>query len=67
MPVSAQHSVSVAAVIVNDTGQILPSVVATIGHWEPPGGVLEAPESILDGLCREVREETGSTCAPGAP
>ncbi|MGH9208953.1 MAG: NUDIX hydrolase [Acidimicrobiales bacterium] len=27
--------------------------------WSPPGGVIEAPESVLDGLTREVLEETG--------
>ena len=34
------------------------------GHWEPPGGVLELDESILDGARREVREETGLHIEP---
>ena len=29
------------------------------GQWEPPGGVLEAGETIPDALWREVLEETG--------
>lgn len=31
------------------------------GKWEPPGGTLEPTESILQGLRREVHEETGIT------
>ena len=27
--------------------------------WTPPGGVIDAGEALLEGLAREVREETG--------
>lgn len=56
---SPRHSVSVAAAIVNDAGQVLAIRRRDNGHWEPPGGVLELDETIEDGLRREVREETG--------
>src|SRR5919112_2400610 len=64
MPPKPQHSVSVAAVIVNEQGQVLMTQRRDNGHWEPPGGVLELDESILDGLRREVREETGLNVEP---
>ncbi|GAA1857134.1 NUDIX hydrolase [Asanoa iriomotensis] len=64
MTASARHSVSVAAIIVNDAGQVLMTQRRDNGHWEPPGGVLELSESILDGLRREVREETGLEIEP---
>src|SRR4051794_19881301 len=64
MPSSPQHSVSVAAVIINDQGQVLMTQRRDNGHWEPPGGVLELDESIIDGLRREVREETGLDIQP---
>lgn len=54
-----RHSVSVAAVIVNDAGELLAAQRCDNSRWEPPGGVLELDEGIEDGLRREVREETG--------
>jgi ADP-ribose pyrophosphatase YjhB (NUDIX family) len=51
--------VSVAGVIVDDAGRALLIRRRDNGHWEPPGGVLEAGETIPDALQREVLEETG--------
>lgn len=64
MSPAARHSVSVAAIVVNDAGQVLVTQRRDTGKWEPPGGVLESDESILDGLCREVHEETGLLIRP---
>jgi len=64
MPTSARHSVSVGAVIVDDAGRVLMTQRRDNGHWEPPGGVLEVGESILNGVRREVREETGLDIEP---
>ncbi|MBY8882145.1 NUDIX hydrolase [Actinacidiphila acidipaludis] len=50
---------SVAGVIVDDEGRALLIRRRDNGHWEPPGGVLEAGETIPDALQREVLEETG--------
>ncbi len=61
---SSRHSVSVAAAIVNDAGQVLAVRRRDNGHWEPPGGVLELDETIEQGLVREVREETGLVVHP---
>jgi ADP-ribose pyrophosphatase YjhB (NUDIX family) len=61
---SALHSVSVAAIITNDAGQVLMIQRRDNGHWEPPGGVLELDEAIEDGLQREVHEETGLDVEP---
>ena len=58
-----RHSVSVAAVIVDQQGRVLVTQRRDYGHWQPPGGVLELDETIEGGLCREVREETGLTVA----
>lgn len=59
-----RHSVSVSAVIVDGQGRVLAIRRRDNGHWEPPGGVLELDEPILDGLVREVAEETGLTIEP---
>lgn len=34
------------------------------GWWSIPGGALEAGESLMEGVCREVREETGLIVEP---
>src|SRR5208283_4644883 len=34
------------------------------GHWTLPGGVLEAGETIVEGVVREVREESGLLVEP---
>jgi 8-oxo-dGTP diphosphatase len=59
METSALHSVSVAAVITNDSGEVLIIQRRDNGQWEPPGGVLELGESVEAGLRRESREECG--------
>jgi 8-oxo-dGTP diphosphatase len=58
-PPPPQHSVSVAAVIVREDNRILAVQRRDSGEWQPPGGVLELDETIVDGLVREVHEETG--------
>ena len=35
----------------------------TVSHWEFPGGGLRRGENFLDGLYREVKEETGRNLA----
>jgi 8-oxo-dGTP diphosphatase len=60
----AKHSVSVAAVVVNEDGHVLVTQRRDNGHWEPPGGVLELDESVTEGLKREVQEETGFEIQP---
>jgi ADP-ribose pyrophosphatase YjhB (NUDIX family) len=34
------------------------------GYWSLPGGVLETGETLAQGVCREVREETGLEVKP---
>jgi 8-oxo-dGTP diphosphatase len=56
--------VGVAAVVVNDAGQIL-LVRHTYGHlnWELPGGASEPGENFAETALRELREETGLTAS----
>ena len=63
---SPRHSVSVAAAVVNQAGELLAVRRRDNGHWEPPGGVLELDETIQAGLIREVHEETGLQVEPEA-
>lgn len=53
-----KHWVSVAAAIV-DGDRVLAIRRRDNDKWEPPGGTLEPDETVLDGLRREVLEETG--------
>lgn len=55
----ALHTVGVAGVIVDDQGRALVVRRRENGHLESPGGILERNETILDGLRREISEETG--------
>ena len=65
-PGPAQHSVSVAGVILDGHGRALLIRRRDNLHWEPPGGILELDEPIEAGLCREIREETGLAVEPVA-
>jgi 8-oxo-dGTP diphosphatase len=69
-----QLRVAAKAVITNTKGQVLIVREAKtykdgvkIGVYGMPGGRLEPGEAFLDGLAREVREETGLTVAAGQP
>lgn len=59
-----RYSVSVAAAVVREDGKILAIKRRDNGHWEPPGGVLEPGEAAIDGVVREVEEETGLVVKP---
>src|ERR1022692_4361606 len=62
----ARHSVSVAAVVVDEHDRALLIRRRDNGRWEPPGGILELSEHITEGLRREVAEETGLQVEPSA-
>jgi ADP-ribose pyrophosphatase YjhB (NUDIX family) len=58
--------VAVGAVVV-DAGRVLLARRGNEplkGHWSLPGGLLEVGEPLLDGVVREVREETGLIVEP---
>jgi ADP-ribose pyrophosphatase YjhB (NUDIX family) len=58
------HSVSVAGVVRRDDGRVLCIRRRDDGSWQIPGGVLERGEHIVDGLRREIAEETGLDVEP---
>jgi len=65
----AQSSPAVSALIVDGEGRILLARRAfepDAGQWDIPGGFLEEGEHPLDGLRRELEEETGLGVEPGA-
>jgi len=59
-----RHSVSVAAVVTDDSDRVLVIQRRDNGAWQLPGGVLELEESPEAGVRREVREETGVDVEP---
>jgi 8-oxo-dGTP diphosphatase len=64
MTIPSRHSVSVAAVVVDDQDRILVIQRRDNGSWQLPGGILELDETVEDGVRREVREETGAEVEP---
>jgi ADP-ribose pyrophosphatase YjhB (NUDIX family) len=63
----ANSAPCVCAVVEDDAGRILlgrRAVAPDRGLWDTPGGYLEEHEHPLDGLRRELLEETGLTVEP---
>jgi len=61
--------VGVGAVIVDSGGRVLLIQRGTEpmkGHWSIPGGLLDLGESLIEGVKREVTEETGLLVEPQA-
>lgn len=60
----------VAAALVNEQGRVLmqqrPADKAHGGLWEFPGGKVESGETLIDALCRELREELSIAIDPAA-
>ena len=57
---------SVAALIRNESGQILFLVRADNGLWDLPAGAIDPGETPARAIVREVREETGLVVEPTA-
>ena len=58
------HFVSAAGVVYKD-GKVL-LILSERRGWEFPGGIVEQGEALLDGLKREIFEESGVTAEPEA-
>ncbi|SEO45946.1 NUDIX domain-containing protein [Halogranum amylolyticum] len=60
-------TVSQRAVLFGPDGDVLVVRRTTDDGWELPGGRLDVGESAVEGVCREVREETGLDAAVRRP
>jgi 8-oxo-dGTP diphosphatase len=58
------HIVAACALISNASGEIL-LINSPRRGWEVPGGQIEEGQSLIDGLQREIREETGTNAEIG--
>ncbi|KAM3926099.1 8-oxo-dGDP phosphatase NUDT18 isoform 1-T2 [Leptodactylus fuscus] len=68
-PLKLRHNVCyiVMGILLNDQNEVLMMQEAKPecrGSWYLPAGRLERGETLVDGLCREVIEETGLLCQP---
>jgi len=52
---------STACIIVNENGEVLMQERSDTHKWGVPGGILDPDETVLEGMKREVLEETGLT------
>ena len=59
------HIVSAGAIVLNDRGEVLLVKDVRKDAWTFPGGIIEEGEGVLDGVKREVLEETGITVEVG--
>lgn len=53
------HIVSAGAIVLNDRDEVLLVKDVRKDAWTFPGGIIEEGEGVLDGVKREVLEETG--------
>ena len=53
------HIVAAGAIVLNDRGEVLLIKDDRRNSWTFPGGIVEEGEGLLDGVKREVLEETG--------
>jgi ADP-ribose pyrophosphatase YjhB (NUDIX family) len=63
----AGSKVTAGALVIDDEGRVLlarRAVEPDLGRWDIPGGFLEEGEHPLDGVKRELREETGLDIEP---
>lgn len=64
-----QPLIGVGGVVFDDLGRVLLARRAReplLGHWSIPGGLLELGETLVEGVRREVAEETGLLVEPQA-